>query len=363
MPPVFWDVDHQILLQQHMAWIFFEGSEINLFEMAQASQRVWLFCFTLGQEAEEWNLLLLQAKQLGENWFFVCFSGLKWHLTGDHCINPQLTPHFLRGSNDARSYPNNKTICQRSFKFTQKFQGIQKSNMFARKSIVVVFFRTNGMLEVQQRLTKTEVVSTVASQEPRKAHVFRCRRCFNFSNDFRNLQEIRFVPFVFIFKKLIKLTLRFKFKSVFFVVGISLPCHIDIFTASTKLSNRKLLSDSLVPQEADVMSFLQGDQAQPLTWGGDRLSVLPRWRCFFFDFWHTARLTNFQTSSLLLLRESESFQKDLPYWTTTRQPYLKSSEKRQIPECPQNASIFWGPFPLKFGLGILVSKSHSDALI
>lgn len=49
---------------------------------------------------------------------------------------------------------------------------------------------------------------------------------------------------------------------------------------------------------------------------------------FFFDFWHTARLTNFQTSSLLLLRESESFQKDLPYWTTTRQPYLKSSEKK-----------------------------------
>lgn len=82
----------------------------------------------------------------------------------------------------------------------------------------------------------------------------------------------------------IKLTLRFKFKSVFFVVGISLPCHIDIFTASTKLSNGKLLSDSLVPQEADVMSFLQGDQAQPLTWGGDGLGVLPRWRCFFFRF-------------------------------------------------------------------------------
>lgn len=93
----------------------------------------------------------------------------------------------------------------------------------------------------------------------------------------------------------IKLTLRFKFKSVFFVVGISLPCHIDIFTASTKLSNGKLLSDSLVPQEADVMSFLQGDQAQPLTWGGDGLGVLPRWRCFFSIFdtqpgWQISRL-------------------------------------------------------------------------
>ena len=162
----------------------------------------------------------------------------------------------------------------------------------------------------------------------------------------------------------IKLTLRFKFKSVFFVVGISLPCHIDIFTASTKLSNGKLLSDSLVPQEADVDVFSSRRSGTAFDVGGrTRLSVLPRWRWFFFDFWHTARLTNFQTSSLLLLRESESFQKDLPHWTTTRQPYLKSSEKRQIPECPQNASIFWGPFPLNFGLGILVSKSHSDALI
>lgn len=141
MPPVFWDVDHQILLQQHMAWIFLKGVKFLFKKKAQASQRFWLFCFTLGQEAEEWNLLLLQA-QLGENWFFVCFSGPKWHLTGDHCMNnPQLTPHFLRGSNDARSYPNNKTICQRWFKFIQKFQGIQKSNIFARKSIVVVFFR------------------------------------------------------------------------------------------------------------------------------------------------------------------------------------------------------------------------------
>lgn len=141
MPPGFWDVDNQILLQQHMAWIFvwMEWNYV-LKKMAQASQRFWLFCFTLGQEAEEWNLLLLQA-QLGKNWFFVCFSGPKWRLTGDHCMNnPQLTPHFLRGSNDARSYPKKTSICQRWFKFTQKFQGIQKSNMFARKSIVVIFF-------------------------------------------------------------------------------------------------------------------------------------------------------------------------------------------------------------------------------
>ena len=124
--------------------------------MAQASQRFWLFCFTLGQEAEEWNLLLLQAKRLGENWFFVCFSGPKWHLTGDHCMNnPQLTPHFLRGSNDARSYPKKTSICQRWFKFTQKFQGIQKSNIFARKSIesiVVVFFRTISDPKTSKRI-------------------------------------------------------------------------------------------------------------------------------------------------------------------------------------------------------------------
>lgn len=117
----------------------------------------------------------------------------------------------------------------------------------------------------------------------------RSRRCFNFSNDFRNLQEIRFVPFVFIFKNswcdgCDQINVTIWVQICVFVVGISLPCHIDIFTASTKLSNGKLLSDSLIPQEADVMSFLQGDQAQPLTWGGDGLGVLPRWRCFFFRF-------------------------------------------------------------------------------
>ena len=215
-------------------------------KMAQASQRFWLFCFTLSQEAEEWNLLLLQAKRLGESWFFVCFSGPKWHLTGDHCMNnPQLAPHFLRGSNDARSYPKKTSICQRWFKFTQKFQGIQKSNIFARKSIVVVFFpdafwskqskRMACLLEVQQRLTKTEVVSTVASQELRKARVFpqkkedknadasilvstsgifrRCSLCFRFQKTLDVMDVI-------------KLTLRFKFKSVFLLLVY--PSHVTL---------------------------------------------------------------------------------------------------------------------------------------
>lgn len=97
-------------------------------------QEAFLFHTRSGGWRVEFASSTGNAAQLGENWFFVCFSGPKWHLTGDHCMNnPQLTPHFLRGSNDARSYPKKTSICQRWFKFIQKFQGIQKSNIFARK--------------------------------------------------------------------------------------------------------------------------------------------------------------------------------------------------------------------------------------
>ena len=167
--------------------------------------------------------------------------------------NPQLTPHFLRGSNDARSYPKKTSICQRWFKFTQKFQGIQKSNIFARKSIesiVVVFFRTISDPKTSKRIGMFVGGPTTPHKDgggeysgfsgAEKSTRFSMPQGFAsiLVTNFRNLQEIRFVPFVFIFKKtldvmdVIKLTLRFKFKSVFFVVGISLPMshwHLHCF--------------------------------------------------------------------------------------------------------------------------------------